>query len=373
MEAASLNRSPLEAPPQGGPFAGPPESGQPATAPRDAAPASAPRSAAAVLEDLLRREPTGFEFFEAVRLLERLRPGSTPLGRSLDPAGEPVRFSAHPSIAFPPSEIRSLDLDGSGPARMSVNFLGLTGPVGVLPHHYTLLAMGRAAARDTGLRDFLDLFHHRLLSLFYRAWEKHRFAVQYELGEDRLRQHLLDLVGVGGEAQQRALPLAADALAYYAGLLVGEARSAVALQQLLADFFAVPVEVEQFVGDWYPVSGDEQCALGDEEDPSSQLGIGALVGDEIWDQQCKVRVRIGPLPRRRYDEFLPGGAAHAPLRQLLRFFSRDELDFELQLILARDDVPRLVLGGAASPPLGWTTWLRSAPMPRDPDETVLAL
>ncbi|HEX9107593.1 MAG TPA: type VI secretion system baseplate subunit TssG, partial [Longimicrobiales bacterium] len=121
------------------------------------------------------------------------------------------------------------------------------------------------------------------------------------------------------------------------------------------------------------VASTDQCALGDDEDASSQLGIGSLVGNEVWDQQCKVRVRIGPLPRRRYDEFLPGGTAHEPLRQLLRFFSRDQLDFELQLVLARDDVPALVLGGAASPPLGWTTWIRSAPLARDPDETVLAL
>ncbi len=335
----------------------------------EAAPVTTPVEAA------LRDDATSFDFFEAVRQLERLRPGRTPLGQSLDPAGEAIRFSAHPSIAFPPSDIRSLDLGGDGPARMSVNFMGLVGPAGVLPYQYSLLVLERASARDTALRDFLDDFHHRLISLFYRAWEKHRFTVAYEKGEDRLGAHVLDLVGVGLAPQQGSLPFPGDALVYYAGLLVGESRSAVALEQLLQDYFGVPAEVEQFVGDWYPVAQRDQCELGEEEAMSGQLGVGTVTGDEIWDQQCKVRIRLGPLPRSRFDEFLPGGKGHGRLKELVRFFGRDEYDFELQLILARDDVPGLVLGGdtGAGAPLGWTTWIRSTPFARDPDDTLLAL
>lgn len=326
------------------------------------------------LERALRDEATGFEFFEAVRQLERMRPGATPVGHSVDPATEPVRFSAHPSIAFPPGEIHSLELDGDGPARMSVNFMGLTGPVGVLPYHYTLLVRERALARDTALREFFDLFHHRLISLFYRAWEKHRFAVAYEKGEDRLRGHLLDLAGVGLDRQQAALRVSRDTAAFYAALTVGQLRSAAALQRLLRDFFDAPVTVEQFVGAWYPVSRASQCELGDDEALSSQLGTGALVGDEVWNQQARVRVRVGPLPRSRYDQFLPGGSAHQPLRDLLHFFGQDEFDFELQLVLARDDVPGLVLGeDEPVQPLGWCTWLRCVPFSRDADETILAL
>ena len=339
------------------------------------APGGGGAAATTPLQAALRSEATSFEFFEAVRHIERLFPGSTPLGRSLDPAGEPVRFSAHPSISFPPSDIRSLDLDGEGPARMSVNFMGVTGPAGVLPYHYTLQVMERASARDTALRDFLDLFHHRLISLFYRAWEKHRFAATYEKGEDRLRGHLLDLVGMGLEQQQAALPFPADTLVYYAGLFVGRGGNAAALQQLLEDFFDAQVEVVQFVGDWFPVSRRDQCELGDEDTIASQLGLGSIAGDEVWDEQCKVRVRVGPLTSSRYRQFLPGGSAHELLRQLVRFFSRDELDFELQLVLARDDVPALVLGAEddAGQPLGWSTWIRSAPRSRDADETLLAL
>ena len=152
-------------------------------------------------------------------------------------------------------------------------------------------------------------------------------------------------------------------------------RSAVALEQLLEDYFQVPVEIGQFVGGWYPLARGTQCMLGDETSAASQLGIGAVAGNEIWDQQARVRLTIGPLSRRRYDEFLPTGSAYKELRALARFFSEDRFDFEVRLVLARDEVPACVLGdeSGAVTPLGWCTWIRSIPFSRDTDETVLML
>ena len=325
------------------------------------------------LERELRDDPSSFSFFQAVWLLERLRRDRSGVGLQMDPADEVVRFSAQRSIAFPPSEIQSLEMDGDGPARMVVNFMGLTGPQGVLPYHYTLLAVERARARDLALADFLDLFHHRILSLFYRAWKKHRFALAD--GEDRLREHLLDLVGMGLEGFREALPFPTNLLAFYAGLLSPQQRGAAALQQLLEDFFGVPVEIDQFVGAWHALPERDQCAVGEENGPSTQLGLGAVVGDEIWDPQTRVRIRLGPLTREQYDRFLPTGKAFEDLRQLSRFFSNDQFEFEVQLVLARDQVPPFILGdeSATPQPLGWSTWLGSAAFTRDADETVLTL
>ena len=64
-------------------------------------------------------------------------------------------------------------------------------------------------------------------------------------------------------------------------------RSAAALRQVLADYFDVPVEIEQFVGAWYPVDAESQCCLGEGGGYSEQLGFGAVVGDEVWDQQSR--------------------------------------------------------------------------------------
>jgi type VI secretion system protein ImpH len=329
----------------------------------------------AALRAALRENPNAFEFFQAVRLLERLQPDRRPVGLFGEPADEVARFGAKPDTAFPASEIQSLVLHHGAPAEMTVNFMGLTGPQGVLPYAYTLLVAERLRARDATLRDFLDLFHHRIISLFYRAWEKYRFGVAHERDQqDRLSQHLKDLIGLGAEALQRRLPIRDEALFYYAGLLAPQQRSAGALQQLLADYFGVAVEVEQFVGGWYPVSASGECRLGDEDDASEQLGLGAVAGSEVWDPQARVQIRLGPLARAQYDEFLPTGSAYEPLRTLTRFFSGDQFDFEVRLILARDEVPGCVLGAPApAQPLGWCTWMRGRPFDRDPGDTILTL
>ncbi|HEU4628435.1 MAG TPA: type VI secretion system baseplate subunit TssG [Gemmatimonadaceae bacterium] len=357
-----------------------PGAARPAVAggPEAAAEAAAPLPPEAIraLEALLRDHATSVEFFQAVRLLERTHPDRTPVGGFGDPAAEVARFSVPPSIAFPASEIQSLTVDDEGPARMAVNFLGLTGPTGVLPHAYTLQVAERARLRDTALRDFLDLFHHRLVSLFYRAWEKYRFTVAHERARrDPLAAHVADLIGFGTEGLQGRLALRDESLLFYSGLLASHRRSAVGLEQLVSDYFGVPVTVEQFVGEWYPLATADQCALDDAlESPSSRLGSGAVVGDEVWDPQAHVRLRLGPLTRTQYDDFLPGGSALARLRELVRVYADDQLDVEVQLVLRHDAVPPCRLGAEGPAlPLGWATWLRTAPSAHDADDTVLSL
>jgi type VI secretion system protein ImpH len=327
------------------------------------------------LEEQLRQSPTSFEFFQAVRILEQLLPTRRPVGLFVEPSMEVARFAANPDTAFPASEIQSLELTADRPPRVTVNFMGLTGPEGVLPYYYSLLATERLRARDPTLRDFLDIFHHRIISLFYRAWEKYRCAVSHERDQrDRVTQHLKDLLGLGAAELQQRLAIRDESLLFYVGLFAPRQRSAAALQQLVADYFGVPVEVEQFVGGWYPLSATTQCTLGDDGDASEQLGWGAVAGQEVWDPQARVRLRLGPLTRRQYDRFLPNGSAYEPLQTLTRFFCGDQFDFEVQLILARDEVPACALEAEApSSPLGWCTWMRSGPFSRDPEDTILTL
>lgn len=337
--------------------------------PPDPGPGSIPRK----LEEELWDHPQAFHFFQAVELLRRLHPLRDPVGGFGDPAREVVHFAVPPTLGFPSSEIRSLEDRGSGPARMEVNVLGLTGPQGVLPLHYTVLVAERVRLKDTALRDFLDLFHHRALSLFHRGWRKHRFDVIHEDGErDPLREHVLDLVGLGLEGARRGAPFDLDGVAFYAGLLAPQQRSGVALEQLLEDLLEVPVTVLEFAGGWYPLHPRDHCVLG-EDGEGSRLGLGAVVGDEVWNPQARVRIRLGPLPRDRYEAFLPGGDAHRVMSRVVRFFTHDAFEAEAQLVLKGEEVPRVALGGEGGPALGWTTWLRTRPMERDPDDTVVPL
>lgn len=338
------------------------------------------------LEELLSENPTSIEFFQAVRLLERMLPERDPVGGFGDPAREVARFVVPPSISFPASEIQSLELDDGGAARIGINFIGLTGPLGVLPYSYTLAVAERVRQRDTAARDFLDLFHHRIASLFYRAWERYRFTVAHERDQrDPLAMHVADLIGMGTAGLQRRLGVDDASLLFYGGLLAAHRRSATGLEQILSDYFSVTASVEQFVGDWYPLRISDQCALDHESTaPSARLGLGAVVGDEVWDPQARVRVRLGPLTRAQYDDFLPGGTALSRLRELVRLYTDDQLDVELQLVLARDDVPACVLGtyddaaggtgaGGGFLPLGWATWLRTTESTHDRDDTVFVL
>jgi type VI secretion system protein ImpH len=324
----------------------------------------------------LRAEPYAFEFFQAVSLLERLLPDRVPVGGFNDPRDEIVRFRTPTTVAFPASEIQTLDepAGGVGPPRMTVNFMGLTGPQGVMPLVYSLYLAERRRARDEAAKEFLGIFEHRILSLFYRAWERSHAAVAHRRGErDWLTRHLLDLLGLGTEGLRGQLAVPDEALLFYVGLLGVPTRPAAALEQLLCDYFGVTVTVEQFVGAWYPLERATQCEL-DEDGPSTQLGLGAVAGDELWDLQSRVRVRLGPLTREQYDRFLPGGSAHDHLRALARFFGNDQLDFEIQLVLARDEVPACRLGDDdAGLPLGWCTWIKTVPFGRDADETTFTL
>jgi type VI secretion system protein ImpH len=330
----------------------------------------------AELAAMLRSTPWNFEFFQAVRVLEWLHPERGPVGHFSVPGSEAVRFRAHASTVFPASEIQSLhDADGER-ADMEVNFMGLFGPLGVLPLYYTELIAERARVRDAALVDFLNIFNHRMISLFYRAWEKYRFPVSYERGDlDQVGRRLLDFIGLGTRGLQNRQKITDNALIFYSGLLSQQPRCAGNLENLLADYFDVPVEVEQFVGSWYKLDETTQFCMQDGADVSEQLGVGAIVGDEYWDTQGRVRLRIGPLRMERYLDFLPSGGAYAPLRALAEFYVGGEIDFEVQLILDRRDVPVCELGadGEAGPRLGWITWARTQSMDRDPGETILPL
>ncbi len=328
------------------------------------------------VEDELREDPCRFQFFQAVRLLQRLRPERQPVGRFAPPEQEAVRFEVHNALEFPASQIQSIDWSHPEQPRLSINFMGLTGPLAVLPYCYTEQVIERTRTRDGALAAFLDIFNHRIISLFYQAWEKYHFVTAYERGElDRFTHHLLDLLGIGTQGLQDRQAVEDVSLVYYAGLLSQQPRSAVALEQILSHYFDVPAEVEQFAGAWYRLSPSNQCCFEDGDSFSEQLGFGAVVGDEVWDQKSRVRVRLGPLPIARYREFLPDGRAHQPLRALLRFFSNGEFDFEVQLVLKREDVPPCEIGleGGTAPQLGWVTWMKPKKAEMDPDDTILTL
>ena len=360
------------------------------------------------IEEKLFRDGCDFDFFQAVRVLQKLRPESVPVGRGGPPNVEIVRFRAHVSTSFPPSAIYDVvKPGGSTPVPvMTIAFFGVTGPSGVLPRHYTELLL-KIARESKGrekyaLRDWYDLFNHRLISLFYRAWEKYRFFVSYERGDykkldpDPFTRSLRALIGleaptlrdrlhlverdldVYGDEPPRVLAKIDDInLLFYAGLLSNRTRNASGLRAILADFFGLAVEIKQFQGQWLLLEKSNQSSIGD-LDGNNQLGVNLVAGEKVWDVQGKIRVRIGPLSRERFLDFVPNTSDvhrhndYFRVVQLIRLYLGPTIDFDLQVILKAKDVPdcELTDDPTRGPLLGWNTWIKSGDFPQDAEDAV---
>jgi type VI secretion system protein ImpH len=326
------------------------------------------------LADVLFDEPYRFEFFQAVRLLERISPERRPVGRYSEPAGEAVRFRTRVSLSFPPSQIHQLaDANEEGlPPQMTVAFMGLTGPAGVLPHHYTEMLVERTRYKDTAAWDFFDLFNHRMISLFYRAWEKYRFPVAYERGEDRFTEFLFDIVGMGTPGLRNRQSFPDEILLFYGGLFAERPHSASAIEAVLGDYFGVPARVEQFSGQWLKLDEESLSRLGG---AGAELGVTAVTGTRVWDAQSKFQLQFGPLAFNEFLKFLPTGPDFKPASELTRLLAGLEFDFDIRLTLKAEEVPGCVLTTRAKHPpmLGWTSWLKTAAFTEDDSQVVLSV
>lgn len=329
-------------------------------------PAETPRA------ELLFSEPYRFGFFQAVRLLARMYPEKSGVGEDAPPDAELVRFRSMASLAFPPSELVDLvpGRDPESPPEMTVAFAGLIGASGVMPNPYTELVIERKRFRDTALWDFLDLFTHRQVSLFYRAWEKYRFPIKFEKGEpDRVTEGLLALVGLGTTGLRDRMAVPDLGVIYYAGLISQRPHSGSAISAILSDYFGVPAAAVPFIGMWHPLEPENLTRMGE---TNSELGRNLIAGEQVLIRQSKFRVRLGPLWLEQFTDFLPTGRSLKALGQLTRYLAGPEFDFDIQLVLRAEEVPMCQLSSKAPllPMLGWTTWIRTRELENDCDDVV---
>ena len=320
-------------------------------------------------------EPERFGFFQAVRLLERIYPERATVGRDSLPVKEVVRFRSRPTLDFPASEIYEVrevqdDFSDERKIEMLIDFMGMIGATGALPTHYTELAIERARYRDRALWEFLDIFTHRAVSLFFRAWEKYRFPFAYERGNDDFTEFLFDIAGLGTRGLRGRLSIQDEGLLPYAGLISNKPQSVAAVEQTLSDYFDVPIKVEQFFGQWLALDKDSTTKLGK---MNSKLGLNTVVGMRVFDNQSKIRVKIGAIGFEKFKAFLPNGTAYPAICSMIRFLVGQEFDFDLQLVLAASEVPSSVLTTRAKrrPQLGWSTYLKTKKFTRDDEQVVL--
>lgn len=318
-----------------------------------------------ILSDLFAK-PYAYDFFQAVRLLERDTQITHSDLQNINFRGnsQSVRFKTWLSLAMPASAIYSLEHNqskeyASAPI-MTVTFAGLTGTNGALPLRYTeMLFEQRFLYRDHTAQDFFDLFNHRLLTLLYQAWRKHHIVVAYERREqDRFQKQVLSLVGLGTPALQKRMQhigISDQLFAFYAGRFAKRQGSAEDLCAILSEQFSVPVTLQSFMGVWLNLTSSQRSRLGHSH---CTLGTYPILGERVWDCQNKFRLRIGPLNFQRFQNFLPHGKAYQALVGMVRFCIGHSLAFDVQLILSKMQVSSCVLSvGSQTAYIGWTSWL----------------
>lgn len=355
--------------------------------------------------DTLASEPQAFDFFQAVLLLEQISArgdanvqgvSSKPIGRFHRLDQESVRIAAPATSAFPTAQIEALTIDEKQQPRMLVNFMGLTGPSGMLPRTYTQLLSqtnrdGRGEERYA-LRDFLDQFNHRLISLFFVAWTKYRFPVQILRSEGRSSLFEVVLSACGGLTAPESVDdrltqsqVSRDDLLAFAGLLSQHPATAANLQSVLNRILNLPVRVLQFQASVLELDESSQTCLG-VENGCGQLGLSAVVGPRTRTRQHKIGIEIGPIEFDRLVDFLPGEETdngYGQIAELVRQFAGHSMEYELQLRVRSYGVVgcRLESLGQAEEAnnaasylgsrLGFDSWLQSDTKPQILEDAVI--
>ncbi|MBN2448143.1 MAG: type VI secretion system baseplate subunit TssG [Phycisphaerae bacterium] len=336
-----------------------------------------------------------FDFFQAVWLLERHFPGTALIGQRGPVSQERLRFRPSTSLGFPAADVSRLlecrsPADGRPFYLLEILFLGLYGVSTPLPLHYAIDVL-RATERthdpatdehdthtrhseeasvpgSSPVRDFVDLFHHRLTSLFFRSWLKYRYERMFGTPErDVLTDYLRFLVGGSPDYGRSSLGVEPVRLLRYAGILTQRPRSAVTLAGLLHDYFGgIVFRVEQFLGQWMTLGDDDLNRIGC---ANSSLGVNTTIGEQVYDLGGAFTITIGPVDWATYVSFVPGGWRFNQTRALTKLYSVDPLAFNIEVTLSPGEVPETRLtSDDTSGRLGMTTWVRT----EDLGETTVA-
>lgn len=319
----------------------------------------------------LEEAPYRFGFFQALRRIECAYDDKARIGTSNRPQEDPVRFGQEASMAFAPSTLSKFTPSKGGfPPRLSVLFYGMFGPNGPLPLHLTEYARDRLRnANDPTFVRFADVFHHRMLSFFYRAWADAEPTTSLDRPQDdRFSSQVGALFGIGVPAMRDQDAMPDFAKLYFSGRLSGQTRNAEGLLAILRHYFSMPATLQQFVGEWLSMPAHSCMRLG-ESMQTCALGQTTTLGARVWECQHKFRLTFGPLSMNEYRRLLPGGSSLTRLIAIVRNYVGDEYNWDVHLILEKQEIKPTVLGEFGQ--LGWTSWIGDREPEEDPDQLYL--
>ena len=307
------------------------------------------------------KAPEKYDFFALLRAIECACSDSMRLGEATRPADETIRLGQEASLAFPPSNLAYVEPSKEGrPPRIGVHFLGVFGPNGPLPLHLTEYARERIRnAGDPTLSRFLDIFHHRILALFYRAWANAQPTVSRDRPRsDRYMTYVGSLLGVGSPAVRDRDAFPDSAKFYFAGRLASQARNAEGLKAMVSEYLGLPTDLEEFIGEWTPLQQEERWRIT-RTARAGALGVSTILGARAWQRQTKFRLVFGPLKEDEFQSMLPGSPRLNRLKALVRNYVGDSLTWDLRLFLDKRVSQPFRLDRITR--LGWTSWLGHCP------------
>jgi len=304
-------------------------------------------------------KPYNYGFYQTVRCINCFFQDKPITGQANTPSDDTVRFTQEPYTFFAPSTLGGLEIDGSSQyPRLSQRFLGLFGPNGPLPLHLTEYARDRSRHhRDDTLAQFADLFHHRIVSLFYGAWAQAQPSVQFDRpDEDRFTMYMGSLFGQGLPSFRNADSMHYHSKLSFAGHLSSLPRHVDGLVSMIRGYFDIPAQIYEFIAHWMKIPATDRVQLG-EGSLNGCLGLDTVIGERVWQRQDKFRVSLGPLSLDRYEAFLPRGKSFNALVAVVRNYVGLEYLWEVNLILKKEEKPVTCLGKSGA--LGWTSWLQT--------------
>ncbi len=323
---------------------------------------------------LLLKQSVRYSFFQAMRQIETTYSSMPRVGYSSSPSQEPFRIQQPADLAFAPTAIDSVSENLDGKISIEQRFFGLLGPSGPLPLHLTEIVRNRSRhANDSALQSFLDIFHHRMASLFYRAWSSARPAVQRDRPkQDRFGMFLGALVGVGMRNGRDGDAWLDESKRYFAGRLGSLHRNTEGLTSMVESVVNTPVCIEPFSLRWLPLSTQERTKLGGKPKNSSTgfasncLGRTTVLGQRVADRQSHIDMRLGPMSYSDFHRILPGSSQCTELRAVIRTHLGSGMDAIIRPILQKEEVPPIRLGSSGQ--LGRNAWVYSKPIDRDRDD-----
>jgi type VI secretion system protein ImpH len=299
-----------------------------------------------------------FDPFEALRRLECAYADRERLGESVRPQQDAVRLRQTPSMRFAPTPLdRFVPATEQSPAQLWQVFFGMFGPNGPLPLHLTEYAYDRLViARDPTFARFADLFHHRLISLLYRAWATSRPVVSGDRpGSDRFGGYVDSLIGLGLPSMRNRDEWSDSSKRYFSGWLASGVRTPEGLEAMLVDYFGLPMRIEEYAGEWLELGHGVQLQLGVGLGVDGRLGVDTIIGEAAWSVSHRFRIVVGPVGRADLDSLLPDAGRLKVVGTIVRNYLADELGWELKLVVRPAEVPSAQLGVLGK--LGWNSWL----------------